>query len=274
MKKGSYYQEFEFRPRPLPTGDMPLGLRAAGYFCLPQGDVALPESKTSVFIGWCSAGLIRAIINGKDCFIKNNQAIVVMPESSIKIKAMRNSTEFYWCSVDGEESTEISTKLGLDTGIFDYTYCPADMVNDWVEKLPSQSERTERQLSAAAYEMLYEVAKDVKSNTVDPMFVDVTSYISKNIQNYELTIDSIAEHFHIHRSTLSTLFKKNASSTAKEFITNKRLKKAEMLLTSTEDKISDIAVMCGFSDPNYFSRMFRKERGMTPREYREALSVK
>jgi two-component system response regulator YesN len=106
------------------------------------------------------------------------------------------------------------------------------------------------------------------------VFTDIKSYISKNINNYSLTIDSIAEHFNIHRSTLSTLFKRNTDLSAKDYITDKRLKKAEQLLTSTQDKISDISSMCGFSDPNYFSRMFRKARGMTPREYREALSIK
>jgi AraC-like DNA-binding protein len=274
MEQGSHFQEFEFRPRPLPSGDMPLGLRAAGHFCLPQGDVAIPESSTSIFIGWCNLGLARASITDRDLFAKPKQAMVVMPDKTPRIKAMRNPTEFYWCCIDGVESVEIATKLGLETGLFTFSACPDEVINDWIQKLPSQSERVERELSAAAYEILYSVAKDIKTGSVDPVFVDISSYISRNVQNYSLTIDSIAEHFNIHRSTLSNLFKKNTGASAKDFITKKRLKKAELLLTSTDDKIADIAAMCGFNDPNYFSRMFRKERSMTPREYRDALSVK
>ncbi|MFI4910568.1 MAG: helix-turn-helix transcriptional regulator [Sedimentisphaeraceae bacterium JB056] len=274
MENGSCFQEFEFRPRPLPSGDMPLGLRAAGHFRCDRGRIILPEANTCILLVWCVSGQIRATLGDKDHLLKPVQAIIAMIDIPCSMAAMRNSTEFYWCCIDGSEADEIATKLGLETGIFDYSSSPMDMIIDWIEKLPSQSDRIERELSTAAYEMLYSIAKDVKHRNIDPVFTDIKSYIAKNINNYSLTIDSIAEHFSIHRSTLSTMFKKNTHLSAKDYITEKRLKKAEQLLTSTEDKISDISSMCGFGDPNYFSRMFRKARGMTPRDYREALSIK
>jgi AraC-like DNA-binding protein len=274
MVKGSYFQEFEFRPRPLPSNGMPLGLRAAGHFCCDRGNVTLPESKASILLVWCLAGQIRAAVGDQKLLVKTKEALIVMPDVSTRITSLRSASEFLWCCIDGAEADEIATKLGLATGVFDYTDSPMDTILEWVEKLPSQSDRVERELSAAAYEMLYSIAKDVKHNNVDPIFTDIKAYVSKNIQNDSLTIDSIAEHFDIHRSTLCSLFKRNTDLSAKDYITEKRLKKAEQLLTSTQDKISDIAIMCGFNDPNYFSRMFRKARGMTPRDYRDALSVK
>lgn len=274
MEKGSHFQEFEFRPRPLPSGNMPLGLRAAGHFCCNLGPATLPETSACISIIWCVSGQIRATVADNDLLVKTNQALLVMTNTASRIKVMRNSTEFLWCCIDGSDAEQMATVLGIETGVFDYSVSPMDMIVSWIEKLPSASDRIERELSTAAYEMLYTVAKDVTHKNTDPIFTDIKAYIAKNIHNCSLTIDSISEHFNIHRSTLSSLFKKSTELSAKDYITEKRLKKAEQLLISTQDKISDISTLCGFSDPNYFSRMFRKAVGMTPREYREALSIK
>ncbi len=251
-----------------------MGLRAAGHYCCKRGEVKIPNSVSSVLVLWCVMGQVRAYIDDESYLIRPRQGLIVMTDVKCKIKAMRNLTEFCWCSLDGSESDEIVDKLGLGTGSFDWSEEPVDMILDWIEKLPSQSERLERELAAAAYEALYNIAKNVSDDSVEPVFAEIKKYIENNLSSHSLTIDNIAENFGIHRSTLSTMFRRNMELSTKDYITEMRLKKAEHLLTSTKNKISEIAAMCGFNDPNYFSRLFRKERGMTPREYRDALTVK
>ena len=54
-----------------------------------------------------------------------------------------------------------------------------------------------------------------------------------------------------------------------EYLTGLRMDKAKELLTSTEYSMKEICSMVGYADPNYFSRIFKKNTGVTPTEYKQ-----
>ena len=54
-----------------------------------------------------------------------------------------------------------------------------------------------------------------------------------------------------------------------EYLTNLRMDKAKELLLTTESSMKEICSMVGYADPNYFSRTFKKNIGVTPTEYKE-----
>ena len=68
---------------------------------------------------------------------------------------------------------------------------------------------------------------------------------------------------------LSRKFKETVGIGVHEYIVFIRLQKAANELLSTRDKITDIALRCGFSDSNYFKDAFKKKYGLTPRAYRK-----
>ena len=57
-----------------------------------------------------------------------------------------------------------------------------------------------------------------------------------------------------------------------EYLTKIRMEKAKELLTTTEYSMKEICAMVGYADPNYFSRSFKKNVGVTPTEYKEGSS--
>ena len=74
--------------------------------------------------------------------------------------------------------------------------------------------------------------------------------------------------------TQSTLYRKLKSLTGmspNEFIRDVRIKKACMLLQRPDLQVSNVAYMVGFTDPKYFSLIFKKEKGMSPTKYIESL---
>ena len=71
-------------------------------------------------------------------------------------------------------------------------------------------------------------------------------------------------------STVSHLFKSNTGMSAKEYITDLRIKQAKKLLTATDLPIVTVAELCGFTNANYFPTVFRKHTGTSPSEYRTA----
>ena len=69
-------------------------------------------------------------------------------------------------------------------------------------------------------------------------------------------------------STLLPVFRKATGRSPIEYLLEVRLSKAAEKLLKTDDPVSEIAAACGFSDPNYFSRCFRRRYNTSPREYR------
>ena len=84
----------------------------------------------------------------------------------------------------------------------------------------------------------------------------------------DLNLSSVSGEIHVNPSYLSSLFHKEMGKSFVNYLTEVRLKRAVSMLENTSDSIQEIAFACGFKEPNYFSRIFRKKYGRSPREYR------
>ena len=91
--------------------------------------------------------------------------------------------------------------------------------------------------------------------------------------DYDITADlklrSIAELMFVNPSYLSDTFSREMGVTLTEYVNTRRVEHAVMLLHKTDKQIQDIASSSGFSDVNYFIRVFKKYYGMTPTVYRK-----
>lgn len=80
-----------------------------------------------------------------------------------------------------------------------------------------------------------------------------------------------AKILNISPSYLSTLFRKETGITLTEYVNRKRVEYGVLLLNTTNMQIQTIAQHCGISDINYFTRIFKKYIGKTPKEYRNSI---
>ncbi len=93
-------------------------------------------------------------------------------------------------------------------------------------------------------------------------------YIVENAGNPELKIDDISNEIGMSRSVLYNKVKATTGMTPVDFVRHIRIKKACEMLRKTDDTLSSIAFAVGFTDPKYFSKVFKKETGIVPTEYR------
>ena len=84
----------------------------------------------------------------------------------------------------------------------------------------------------------------------------------------KVTQEMIALAFNMDRNSLNKLFNENVGMTCMMYLEKLRLDLAKMMLTDTELPIAEIARRVSYNDQNYFSRVFKKECGMTPTKYR------
>lgn len=84
----------------------------------------------------------------------------------------------------------------------------------------------------------------------------------------DLSLSALAQQLNVNSSYLSALFKKEMGSTLTEYVSKRRVSYAMFLLETTNLQIQTIAQQCGIPDENYFTRIFKKYVGVTPKEHR------
>lgn len=95
----------------------------------------------------------------------------------------------------------------------------------------------------------------------------IREYIIINLEN-EYSIEDIANHFNYSIHYIYHIFKRRTGLTINEFKISQKIKKARILLITSDVKISEIAASSGFENSSYFAEVFKKNVGVSPREYR------
>ncbi|WP_457942991.1 response regulator transcription factor [Caproiciproducens sp. LBM24188] len=114
------------------------------------------------------------------------------------------------------------------------------------------------------------VARDYKATKrYGGLIEKAKAYIDKNYANREISLNTTAQSVNLSPNHFSTIFSQETGVTFIEYLTNLRMKKAREMLRCTDAKTSEIAYRVGYQDPHYFSYLFRKINGCSPREYRE-----
>jgi len=105
----------------------------------------------------------------------------------------------------------------------------------------------------------------------DAFITQLKAIVEENMSDAEFGVNELCKAMGVSRSVLHRKLKALANTYATSFIRTLRLHKARHLLEETEATISEVAYDVGFNDVGYFSRVFRKEFGASPRAFREGL---
>lgn len=97
---------------------------------------------------------------------------------------------------------------------------------------------------------------------------EVHQYLHENY-NKDINLQTIADHVHVNSSYLSRLFKKETEMSIIDTLNKIRIEKAKQLLLDPRNKIFEVASEVGIDDPTYFTHVFVKYVGMSPKEYRD-----
>lgn len=102
------------------------------------------------------------------------------------------------------------------------------------------------------------------------VIADCINYIEFNLAE-DLTLNNLADQLNMNASSLSAKFKKEVGYTLTDYINQRRVNASLILLVTTNLPIGEVAEKVGYLNENYYSRIFKKIQGMTPREYRMSM---
>ncbi|MFD1037297.1 AraC family transcriptional regulator [Virgibacillus byunsanensis] len=110
---------------------------------------------------------------------------------------------------------------------------------------------------------------DIQTKEYSPMILKTLNMIHKSYKD-KINLEDVANHIHVNISYLSRKFKAETDTSFSEYLTKFRIEMAKTLLLShNRYSISDVAEKTGFNSLHYFSSSFRKQVGMSPKQYQE-----
>ncbi|OMD79690.1 MULTISPECIES: AraC family transcriptional regulator [Paenibacillus] len=160
----------------------------------------------------------------------------------------------------------LATRAAIDGGLYwEISYTLSDFHIQHIEEL--------KDIPAVDHAVLYalcDFADHVKESRMAKLSRTVAlcqNYIFNHLYE-ELSLDRLAEVAGLNRSYLSLLFKKETGITISDFIQLERIEEAKRLIEVPEISLSDIASRLHFNDQSYFTKVFKKYTGITPKQFR------
>jgi len=129
----------------------------------------------------------------------------------------------------------------------------------------------EAELSDFIYKVLLaavNLRERTSSNRSHGVLAHALRYIDENYTQENLSLNRVASQINISPNYLSAMFSQEMGCTLTEYITSRRMEKAKEILRTTDMRSGEIAFALGYRDPHYFSFLFKKTQGCTPRDYR------
>jgi two-component system response regulator YesN len=95
------------------------------------------------------------------------------------------------------------------------------------------------------------------------------AFIEEHYADSNVTLHDVASHVALSNNHFCTVFSQEMGVTFTEYLTAARISRAKELLATTSMRTSDVAYAVGYNDPHYFSYLFKKNTGLSPRDFRK-----
>ncbi len=207
--------------------------------------------------------------------LKSGQLIIFPPNTSFVYKNLSKSKlEYLWINFSGTNAENLIHSVYLETGVPIDVSIPEYIFEAFETLYAEFNDRTPFFDTAIMYKLMHILVLFGRSHfDLNNKFLDLGSltksltYINDNFSE-EITTEKLAEMEHLSPSHYRRIFKNKTGMTPTQYITLVKLRHAEMLLLKTDMNIKQISEIVGFDNQLYFSKVFSKHFGKSPKKYR------
>jgi len=242
-----------------------------------------PRGRLDFQLLYIASGKAHFYFNGKEHIVTAGHMVLYRPKEPQKYEYYgEDQTEVYWVHFTGGNVTNILRSYGLtdDKQVFycgsslEYKELFRNMIYELQMCKENFGEMTEmylRQLFIMLHRYFLTTLKTENARIVEEMD-RATAYFNEHYSE-DISIDEYAEKSHVSISWFIRNFKHCTGITPMQYILSKRIYNAEILLQDPTYNITEIARIVGYDNPLYFSRIFKKAKGLSPSEYRKGIKI-
>lgn len=241
-----------------------------------------PRGRIDYQLLYIASGKGHFFIDGEDKIITAGHMILYRPKEVQKyVYYGVDQTEVYWIHFTGNNVKNILRSHGISDEQ-KVMYCGTSLeytriFKQIIHELQHCQEDYEELLSMLLMEIFISLHRQiVKKHTIKNEYLEsemelATQYFSDNY-NTAINIEEYAASRGMSISWFIRNFKQYTNVTPMQYIVSLRMTNAQMLLENTNYNVKEISYIVGYDNPLYFSRIFSKQKGVSPSEYRKQLS--
>lgn len=217
--------------------------------------------------------LVAVVSNGQEAidFEEENQVDLIIMDINMPIKNGIDASKII-CKRNKDIIIIILTaylefeyaRQALNIGVFKYLSKPI-AEDDFVSSINEAIIKCQKQARQARI-IEKNNSEWIERNRNEKHIDEMKEYIFENYTK-KINIEDVSKHVGLNPDYLGKLFKKVEGYTFTDYIIHLRMEKAKELLGNRQLTIKEISYMVGYSDPNYFSRAFKKYVGVSPNRY-------
>lgn len=229
--------------------------------------------------------------DGRKFDVRPNEMFVFLPNHHhYSYRPCEEETEYYWLHFAAvghwiQDEKPVPQKSIIDIPTLHYYTADHTLFLDKHRKLTNteqvfptiekvlHSTRDDQSFSFWKTQQLFiDVLQDLQfpvsqGNAITRIAMEIERYLRDHFDQ-KITNQQLSEHFHLHPNYISRCMREARGMTPMRYLNQLRIEEAKKRLLNTDDTISQIAGQCGFQNVYYFSNLFKKMIGMSPKNYR------
>jgi len=220
---------------------------------------------------------IMTMGNGIDMYPESQEKELVRKLLAVDAEGAEDAFEsiFLWLTMNYKEDiARIKTRMielffQIKRSVPYFTEDDSQQVRSFLNNvLRLQDLRELKLICTAVLSQIIATIREAREMEINSLSAKVKKYINENFHR-DISMDDAAKETNLSYHYFSKFFKDSTGKSFVEYLTELRVDKSKELLCGTNDSIKEICYKIGYSDPNYYCKIFKKVTGMTPTEYRE-----
>ena len=258
------------------NNDVALLVSSAGHYKLltmPKYTTYRENGRTDYQLLYVASGTATFVFDGEEHRCPAGSVVLYRPnETHFYSYNLKDKTEMYWIHFTGNKVEDILGKYGPNKQISfarvsnKYVELCEKIIYELQLKRPMFGEIT----AALFLELLGLISRGVQTrkDAYDASIEEALIYFHKHY-NENIELEQYAKSCNMSICWFARQFRNRTGMSPKQYITDIRIGNAKTLLHATNKSIGEIGYMCGYDNQLYFSRIFKKYVGISPRDYRE-----
>lgn len=250
-------------------------------YTIPKLPTLRPRGRLDYQLIYVVSGKAHFHFNDKEEIVTAGHMVLYRPKEPQKYEYyLQDQTEVYWVHFTGGNVKNLIRSYGIEDNqkIF---YCGSSLEYQnhfrlMIEELqlcrdnyPEMLEMHLRQILITLHRQLKSDTK-IENNMLAEEMDKAMLYLNKHY-NEDISIEEFSSSLGMSTSWFIRNFKQYVGSTPMQYLLSIRIVNAENLLENTDYNLTEISRIIGYDNPLYFSRIFKKQKGLSPSEYRKNL---